>query len=308
MEDVKMTLNKGKTLDSKSQEQTMKQRQIWRQVLTWLLNVMKFLTKQNLLFRGHQDDVYSSNKSNFIELLKLMSQYDPVLGKHYLKEVNDNQWYLSPKIQNKFIHILGNHMKKNILDQNQKANYFVIILNSMPDISHTDQMSFICHYAIVEDKEVEVWESFLGFITEHGKTAYDIKKMILDRLEKEKLDFKKCRGIRIDNAANMARVHGGIQRLLQNLNGKAKFVQCSNHSLNLCGVHASAVNASAIIFFGVIERLYTFFFSSNHQWEALSSYVKATMKHLVTTCWGACYEAIHAVKTGFQRVIQALDS
>ena len=173
---LKMTLNKGKTLDSKSQEQTMKQRQIWRQVLTWLLNIMKFLTKQNLPFRGHQDDVHSSNKSNFVELLKLMSQYDPVLGKHYLKEVNDNQWYLSPKIQNKFIHILGNHMKENILDQNQKANYFVIILNSMPDISHTDQMSFICQYAIVEDKEVEVWESFLGFITDHGKTAYNIKK------------------------------------------------------------------------------------------------------------------------------------
>ena len=39
-----------------------------------------------------------------------------------------------------------------------------------------------------------MWESFFSFITEHGKTAYDIK-MILNRLEKEKLDFKKCRGI-----------------------------------------------------------------------------------------------------------------
>ena len=34
------------------------------------------------------------------------------------------------------------------------------------------------------------WETttFLGFITDHRKTADDIKKMILDRLEKEKLD------------------------------------------------------------------------------------------------------------------------
>ena len=30
-------------------------------------------------------------------------------------------------------------------------------------------------------------------------------------------------------------------------------------SLNLCGVHASAVNASTIKFIGVIERDYTFF-------------------------------------------------
>lgn len=41
-----MTLNKGKTLDSKLQEETMKERQIWRQVLTRLFDVVKFLTKQ----------------------------------------------------------------------------------------------------------------------------------------------------------------------------------------------------------------------------------------------------------------------
>ena len=44
----------------------------------------------------------------------------------------------------------------------------------------------------------------------------------------------------------MTRVYCGVQRLLRNINRKAKFVPCSNHSLNLCGVHASAMNASAI--------------------------------------------------------------
>ena len=101
------------------------------------------MIKQNLPFRGHED-VYSSNKGNFIELIELMSKNDPVLEKHYLKEVNDNRQYLSLKIQNEFIHILGNHTKENILDQIQKANYFAIIPDSIPDISHTDQMSFIC--------------------------------------------------------------------------------------------------------------------------------------------------------------------
>lgn len=131
----------------------MKERQIWKQVLTRLLDVMKFLMKQNLPFRGHRENVYSSNKGNFIELVELMSKYDPVFGKHYLKEVNDNQQYLSLKIQNEFIHILGKHINENILDQIRKANYFTIILDSMLDISHSDQMSFIC-YVVVEDKKV----------------------------------------------------------------------------------------------------------------------------------------------------------
>ena len=95
-----MTLNKGKTLDSKLQEQTMKERQIWRQVLTRLLDVLKFLTKQNLPFRGHWEDVFSSNKGYFINLVELMSKYDSVFGMlipagrpHYLS-------FLKPLIAN----------------------------------------------------------------------------------------------------------------------------------------------------------------------------------------------------------------
>ena len=56
----------------------------------------------------------------------------------------------------------------------------------------------------------------------------------------------------------MAGVHVNVQRPLRNINGKANFVPCSNHNLNLCIVYASAVNASIITFFRVIERLYIF--------------------------------------------------
>ena len=187
-------------------------------------------------------------------------------------------------------------MKENILDRIRKAIHFANIIDSTPDISHTDQRRFICRYVGFEDKEVEVLEPFLGFIIEHGKTAYDFKKMILDRLEKVKLGFKKCRGIGFDSVASMAGVHGSVQCLLQNINGKAKFVPCSNHSLNLCGVHASSVNASANTFFGLIERLDTFSSSFYHRWEVLSS-------HVVTTHWCARYEVIRAVKTGLRGVI-----
>ena len=126
--------------------------------------------------------------------------------------------------------------------------------------------------------------------------------------KKKKLDFEICRVIGFDNAACMAGVHGGIQRLLQNINGKTEFVPCSNHCLNLCSVYVSSVNASGITFFGGIERHCIFFSSSNHQWEVLSSNVKVMMKRLVTTCSSARYEAVYAVRIGFQGMIQALNS
>ena len=106
-----------------------------------------------------------------------MRKYNPLLGKHYLKELNNNRWYLSPKIENEFINIFGDH-KKDLI---RKANYFSIILKKS-DISHSFQILFISRNVVVEDKEVEVRESFLGFITQQRKTAFDIKKRILDKM------------------------------------------------------------------------------------------------------------------------------
>ena len=57
-----------------------------------------------------------------------------------------------------------------------------------------------------------------------------IIKLYHRNLDKETLDFKKYRGIGVDNATRMAGVQGSVQRL-RNINGKAKFVPCSNHRL-----------------------------------------------------------------------------
>ena len=46
-------------------------------------------------------------------------------------------------------------MKENILDRILKANYFAIILDNTLYISHTDQMSYIYRYVVVEKKEIE---------------------------------------------------------------------------------------------------------------------------------------------------------
>ena len=100
-----------------------------------------------------------------------MSKYGPVLGKHYLKEVNDNRQYLSLKIQNEFIHIEVNHMKENILDCVWKANYSVIMLDSMPDILHTDQMIIYLFFFKIEELYCEL-NYLIGKSGEQLHTTY----------------------------------------------------------------------------------------------------------------------------------------
>ena len=76
------------------------------------------------------------NRGNFLELVDLLAKYDPVLREHVVKIKMGNKYgisYLSPKIQNEFIELLGDAVKKIIMDQIKQAKYFCIIFDSTPD-------------------------------------------------------------------------------------------------------------------------------------------------------------------------------
>ena len=141
----------------------------------------------------------------------------------------------------------------------REAVYFSIRWGGTADISFTDQMSCISLFIIVEVNEVEVRESFFGFITEHGQRVMIWRRWFRIDRRKRNLILKKCKRKVFDNAASMAWVHGGVKRLLRKINEKTQLVPFCNHSLNLWSVHASAGNARAITFVGVIKRLCTFF-------------------------------------------------
>lgn len=76
-------------------------------------------------------------------------------------------------------------------------------------------------------------ESFIDFIETKGETAEEITQLILNKIESDGLDIQNCRGQSYDNAAVMAGRHTGVQARIKEMNLKAEFVACSNHSLNL---------------------------------------------------------------------------
>ena len=57
--------------------------------------------------------------------------------------------------------------------------------------------------------------------------------MILEKLENYGIDMKNCRGQAYDNATVMAGQHSGVQKRIKEINPKAEFVACTNHSVNL---------------------------------------------------------------------------
>ena len=151
-----------------------------------------------------------------------MSKYDPVLGKHYLIEVNDNRRYLSLKIQNEFIHILGNPMKDNILDRIRKANYFAIIHRIFLILIRW--VSFV-DMSLLKTNKWRCGNYFLVLSLSMKRQLMIPRRWFWIDWRKRNLLFKKCKGTGFDNADSMVWVHGDVQRLLRNINEK------TNHSL-----------------------------------------------------------------------------
>lgn len=301
-------LERNKTIDAQEQHLLNTEIKKWRSLLHRLLDITLFLAQQNLAFRGHRETISSDNQGNFLELVKLMSKYDPVLKEHCLKiEQSGKVSYLSKDIQNEFIALLGGTVKQKLIDDIKKSKYFGILFDSTPDISHQDQMSCIVRYVHIEGNTFEVKESFLGFFLMSGKTAEDMTRDILHQLDQNGLDIQNCTAQGYDNAASMAGIHGGVQKKIKDINPKVLFTPCANHSLNLCGVHSFGCVPSSVTCFAILEQLYSFFSVSTQRWDLLTHKVGKTVKRLCETRWSAHYDAVSVARNNIKQLINLLE-
>ena len=165
----------------------------------------------------------------------------------------------------------------------------------------------ILRYVKIQDGSVEVQESFVDFLPLTAKDAESLSHVILTKISADGLNFQDCRGQGYNNAATMAGKHSGVQQRLLQVNRKAQFVPCTNHSLNLVGVHTTSASVNSVAFFGTVERVFAFFSASTHQWDILKEYVPITVKRIVETRWSARHDAVLAIKQHYQNVVDALE-
>ena len=134
------------------------------------------------------------------------------------------------------------------------------MLDSSPDIAHEEQVSEILRYVHIDkNRKVQIKEVFLGFFQIDKKNEGSLENKILQKLEQDKISVIDCRGQTYNNAAVVAEVRGGVEQKILDVNPKAVFVNCENHSLNLACVHASGVHSVVVTFFGLLEKLFIFF-------------------------------------------------
>ena len=114
---------------------------------------MKFLLHQGLAFRGHNESEDSSNRGNFIELLKFLAANSEEVNKYVLNNAPGNCLLTSPKIQKQLIQSCAIETRKKIIEELGEEP-FAILADESSDISHKEQLVLV---AVAKGNNDCVW-------------------------------------------------------------------------------------------------------------------------------------------------------
>jgi hypothetical protein len=100
---------------------------------------------QKLSFRGHDESEESSNRGNFIEILKFLAANNEEVNKYVLNNTPGNCTLTSPKIQKQIIQCCAIETRKKIIEELGEEP-FAILANKSSDISHKEQLTICLRY------------------------------------------------------------------------------------------------------------------------------------------------------------------
>ena len=210
-----MTLSMMKSSNQRIDQQVLvqfnKQRQYWNDVLKRVVASVQFLAERGLALRGDNEHFGSPHNGNFMGILELISKFDPFLSGHIAKygdKGSGSVSYLSKTTCDEFIQLMAEEVRSVIRHEMQQAKYYSVIVDSTPDVSKIDQLTFVTRYVL---QNGEVVERFAHFQPIHSHDGASLEKSVLDLLKDMKVKIGDCRGQAYDNASNMSGIYSGLQ-------------------------------------------------------------------------------------------------
>ncbi|XP_020262929.1 uncharacterized protein LOC109838914 [Asparagus officinalis] len=117
--ELEIRLRQNATINKSVEEQINKEREHWRKVLLRVVVVVKTLAKNSLAFRGDNEKLYGENNGNFLSIIEMIAEFDPIMKEHVrrIQEKEIHYHYLSHKIQNEFILRIADEIKSLIIQK-----------------------------------------------------------------------------------------------------------------------------------------------------------------------------------------------
>jgi hypothetical protein len=107
---------------------------------------VKWLTSQSCALRGHDETPESKNRGNFIELVKLLAEFNSEIVNVVLENAPLNAKYTSPDIQKEILSIIAMKIRKHIRDEVGNAK-FSILVDETCDVSKREQMALVLKFS-----------------------------------------------------------------------------------------------------------------------------------------------------------------
>ncbi|XP_062208934.1 uncharacterized protein LOC133910615 [Phragmites australis] len=197
--------------------------------LTWSLRCIRFLLRQGLAFRGHDESEDSKNKGNFLELLNFLANNFQEVNKVVLKNAPKKNKMIDHKIQKDLISSCAKETTKLIMED-LGNEHFSILADESSDVSLNEQLALCLRYV---DKKGKPVERFLGVVNVEDTTSSTLKTAIGNLLMGHQLSFSMVRGQGYDGASNMKGHINGLKKLIMDESPSAYYIHCFAHQLQL---------------------------------------------------------------------------
>lgn len=232
-----------------------------RRVLASIFGVVRLLARLCLPFRG--DDERSKNKGVFLEVIHHLAENGNQSLKEHLLNAPRNARYISHRIQNEMIRIIGDAIKNEIIGKISEAKIFTIMMDETRDLSHRDQVIVVIRFVNKQTSQIE--ERLLTLVTADEKTGESLEALLLSVLETHNLSVSNIVGQGYDGGSNFAGIFEGVQARILAKNEVAMFIHCFAHSLNRAVVNSMNHKSipEARNFFALLELLVVFIKSGN---------------------------------------------
>ena len=158
----------------------VKSKQENKAIIMKLLQNIEFLARQGLPLRGDQ------GQGNFDQLILLRAEDDPSLLEWIRKKADK---FTSPETQNEILKIILLTLLRTIEAGIHESPYFTVMIDEMTDITNKEQCTVCIRWV---DKNLEVFEDFIGFWQVSSIDANTLVSVIPDVLLRMNLSINKC--------------------------------------------------------------------------------------------------------------------
>ncbi|XP_061362827.1 uncharacterized protein LOC133306518, partial [Gastrolobium bilobum] len=163
------------------------------------VDVTRWLALQGCTFRGHDENLDSLNRGNFLEMIKFLASYNQEVALVVLEKAPQNASYSSPRIQKESLHVFSQKVKDTIREEISNAK-FCLIVDEASDVSKKEHMAIVLRFV---DKDGFIRERFFGLVHVENTRAKTLKQGLCNSLRHHNLDVQNIRGQGYDGASNM---------------------------------------------------------------------------------------------------------